>query len=377
MILQMKNWLAECHDKHEFCRKSTMHREKERGDYRLPSRLLDIRDKNGRVSVHLIATEHLPKDTKYMTLSYRWPNESVVRLTKANEASFQHQIAIPDLPKTIQDAVLLTNELSCQYLWVDALCIIQDSEADWLQQSARMCDYYSYSFLSISSNTTDSDSGFLKTRNPLAEMPCKIIPKGKPHPLYVRQPSVLSGGEVDPLKKLPLNKHGWVFQERLLAPRIVHFTDVEVFWECATDLSSDIYPERLWDAARKRWLAYAGATINRTPSLENFVGGTGTLGHFFHRAEAFGPMDVNMWTELIEEYSSLDLSFERDKLAAIGGLARRAHEVTLRNLGRYLAGLWEKSLALQLGWMTYPYFPDVFINPRSSIYKAPSWSGHR
>ena len=374
MILQMKNWLGECKDKHEFCRNADLYKAKDSGEYRPPSRLLEVKDQNGEVLVHLIGAENLPNDTKYMTLSYRWPKESVVRLTKANEASFRQRITLLHLPRTIQDAILLVNRLGCEYLWVDALCIIQDSEADWLQESAKMCDYYSRSVLSISASTTDSDSGFLKTRNPLAEMPCRVIPKGKTRPLYVRQPSVLTDGEIDPLRKHPLNQRGWVFQERLLAPRIVHFTDVEVFWECATALSSDIYPERMWDAARKRWLAYAGATLNQTPVLENFIGGPGTFGQFVHRGSTFGPMDVNMWTELIEEYSNLDLSFEHDKLAAIGGLARKAHEVTSGKLGRYLAGLWEKCLALQLGWMTYPYFPDVFMNPRSAIYKAPSWS---
>jgi hypothetical protein len=96
-----------------------------------------------------------------MTLSYRWPKEFVIKLTKANEASRQ-QITFVDLPRTIQDTILLVNGLGCEYLWVDALCIIQHLEADWLQESARMCDYYSYSVLSISANTTDSDSGSLK-----------------------------------------------------------------------------------------------------------------------------------------------------------------------------------------------------------------------
>jgi hypothetical protein len=281
MILQMKNWLGECKDKHEFCRNADLHKAKERGEHRPPSRLLGVKDQNGGVSVHLTSTENLPNDTKYMMLSYRWPKEFVIKLTKANEASFRQQITFVDLPRTIQDAILLVNGLGCKYLWVDALCVIQDSEADRLQESARMCDYYSYSVLSISASTTDSYSGFLKTRNPLAEMPCKIIPKGKTRPLYVRQPSALTDGEIDPLKKLPLNQRRWVFQERLLAPRIVHFTGVEVFWECTTALPSDIYPERIWDAARKRWLAYAGATLNQTPVLENFIGGLGTLGQFF------------------------------------------------------------------------------------------------
>jgi hypothetical protein len=374
MILQMKNWLSECKSRHEFCKNADLHKAKERGDYHLPSRLLRVKYQGGSVSVHLTSTENLPSDTKYMILSYRWPKASAIQLTAANEAFFRQQIAVLALPRTIQDAILLVNALGYQYLWVDALCIIQDSKSDWLQESTRMCDYYSHSALSISACTSNPDSGFLKTRNLLAKMPCKVTPKGKFPPVYVRQHSVMMDGEIDPLKILPLNGRGWVFQERLLAPRIVHFTDVEVFWECATALSSNIFPDQIWDSARKRSLAHVGATLNQTPVVENFLSQPGTLGLFLQRGNALAPTDVNMWTELVEEYSTLDLSFERDKLVAIGGLARKTSQVTCGKLGRYLAGLWEKYLPLLLGWRKHPYFPDVFMKARSSIYKAPSWS---
>ena len=373
----MKSRLSECKSKHEFCKNADLHKAKERGDCRLPSRLLRVnKDQGGSVSVHLESTENLPSDTEYTTLSYRWPKASAIRLTVANEAPFrQQQIAVSALPRAIQDAILLVNALGYQYLWVDALCIIQDSKSDWLQESARMCDYYSHSALSISACTSDPDSGFLKTRNLLEKMPCKVTPKGQFPPVYVRQHSAMMDGEIDPLKTLPLNRRGWVFQERLLAPRILHFTDVEVFWECATALSSDVFPDQIWDSARKRSLAHAGATLNQTPVIENLLVQPGTLGLFLQRGSAaLAPTDVNMWTELVEEYSTLDLSFERDKLVAIGGLARKTSQVTSGELGRYLAGLWEKDLALLLCWRKRPYFPDVFMKARSSIYKAPSWS---
>ena len=309
-----------------------------------------------------------------MALSYRWSTQSIVRLTTSRKALFASNIDIETLPKSILHAIALSNELGYKYVWVDALCIIQDSVSDWLQESSKMCDYYSYSALTISANTTDTDTGFLKARNPLAKLPCWVVPKGRIPPIYIHQPTAVASGEIDPLKQLPLGHRSWVFQERLLAPRIIHFTDVEVFWECASTLRSDIFPNYPWDPTRKRWLAHTGAEINQPEAPENYISGPGTFDLFMQRGLDPGLMDVTIWTEIIEEYSALSLSREEDKLVAIGGLARKAYKVTSESLGRYFAGIWEKVLPLQLGWLTLPYFPDVFLSPRTTIYKAPSWS---
>lgn len=316
MLSQLKDWFEECKGKHEFCRNDGLKKAKERDDYHLPTRLLSIKGQDGSISVNLTGTENLPSDTEYVALSYRWSTQSTVRLTKATEVSFGKQIDMLSLPKSILHAILLANGLGYEYLWIDALCIIQDSEIDWLQESARMCDYYSYSALTIAANTTDPDAGFLKSRNALAKLPCCVIPKGRVPPIYISQPSEVASGEMDALKQLPLGRRGWVFQERLLAPRIIHFTDVEVFWECASALLSDIYLNHPWDPARKRWLAHAGAAIDQTEAPENFLPGLGTFGFLMQRGRAPGLMDVTIWTELIEEYSALSLSFERDRLAA-------------------------------------------------------------
>lgn len=377
MLLQMKDWVNLCKDDHDFCRTTDQRNTKERDNRRLPSRLLRIHRQSGAVSVRLESGESLPSNAEYITLSYRWSKKFVLRLTTATEASFRKQIAVTALPRSIQDAVMVADALGYQYLWVDALCIIQDSKADWLKESARMCDYYSQSALCIAACTSDPDAGFLRARNLLSKMPCKITPKGKFPTVYVRQQSIFMDNEIDPLRRLPLNDRGWVFQERLLAPRLLHFTDVEVFWECAAALSSDIFPRHIWDSARKRYLTRTDsspAQPQRAPAMENFMAQPGGFDRFLQRGDPIPSMDVNMWTELVEEYSSLALSFERDKLVAIGGLARKAAAVTGGELGQYTAGLWAKDLPLQLGWRKHTHFPDVFLKARSTVYKAPSWS---
>ena len=61
----------------------------------------------------------------------------------SNLASWQSKISFHNLPQTIKDAIIVTAELGLEYLWIDALCIIQDDDADKGVELARMGDIYS------------------------------------------------------------------------------------------------------------------------------------------------------------------------------------------------------------------------------------------
>ena len=78
------------------------------------------------------------------------------------------------LPKQFQDAVLVTRMLGIQYLWIDSLCIIQDSPEDWQEQSALMGQIYADAWLNISiSGEAQMDRGFLNERNILSLRSCR------------------------------------------------------------------------------------------------------------------------------------------------------------------------------------------------------------
>ena len=77
----------------------------------------------------------------------------------------QELIKLCDLPQLYQDAVLLTRRLEVRYLWIDALCIVQDSPERWAQESAKMSSIYTNSLLAIASQSTlDVHDGFSKER---------------------------------------------------------------------------------------------------------------------------------------------------------------------------------------------------------------------
>ncbi len=89
----------------------------------------------------LLTTENMQPDSCAI-LSYCWGGPQPTQTTLANVKAYQVSLDWKIMPKTIQDAIITTLELNLGYLWVDSLCIIQDSERDKEQEMAKMPDIY-------------------------------------------------------------------------------------------------------------------------------------------------------------------------------------------------------------------------------------------
>ncbi|KAK4033587.1 heterokaryon incompatibility protein-domain-containing protein [Parachaetomium inaequale] len=132
-----RRWLGECAQNHKDCKVPS--------DTLMPTRVIDIGG-DGRDPV-LVETEGRPG--QYATLSYCWGKKPQLRTTKETLSAFLEAIPVGELQKTALDALEICRHLGIPYLWIDALCIVQDDEDDWLRESARMCDIYSSSALTI------------------------------------------------------------------------------------------------------------------------------------------------------------------------------------------------------------------------------------
>lgn len=91
-------------------------------------------------------------------------------LTKSSQASLCHEIPIELLPQSNQDAIQITRSLGIRYLWIDALCILQDLDdpSDWLKESARMGDVYKFAYVTISaSRASTGGEGCFAEHQPL------------------------------------------------------------------------------------------------------------------------------------------------------------------------------------------------------------------
>jgi Heterokaryon incompatibility protein (HET) len=107
-------------------------------DRTLPTRLLDTGPLAGEPIIRLLESSGLDAETQYIALSHCWGGKCNMTLTKQTAAAFARRIEASSLPKTFFDAVMLSRTLESRYLWIDALCILQDSAEDGMVESSRM-----------------------------------------------------------------------------------------------------------------------------------------------------------------------------------------------------------------------------------------------
>ena len=272
-----------------------------------------------------------------------------VRLLKTNLFTFKREIPLEGLPLTFQHTVILARKLLVRYIWIDSLCIIQDSLDDWQRESSKMTEVYSNSWLNIAaSDSSSGDGGLFRQRSPLTINPCRITAKwneGHPHVFNISR----KHNHLADIIRSSLNTRAWVLQERLLAKRTVHFCRRQIYWECGCSLVPEAEPGIIRSPSDiKRWIAGADDT-----SVE---------------PDTLAVKSLKIWSRILIDYSRTKLSVESDKLVAISGLARRISGLSNGTLGNYIAGLWEAKLVSQLCWITGDH------SHRPCQYRAPSWS---
>ncbi|KAF8851703.1 HET-domain-containing protein [Acephala macrosclerotiorum] len=158
-------WLQECSSNHTTCPPSQ--------DHPLPTRVLDLGTPSSTSTPYLLITNAQPG--KYVALSHCWGGSLPLNTITSTLPSRQAGIPFSEFPKTFQDAVTITKRLGFQYLWIDSLCIIQDSKSDWAAEAARMGMVYKHSTLTISANIAGNPHvGILQSRDldKVLELPC-------------------------------------------------------------------------------------------------------------------------------------------------------------------------------------------------------------
>ncbi|KAK8192030.1 heterokaryon incompatibility protein-domain-containing protein, partial [Phyllosticta capitalensis] len=297
-----------------------------------PRRLIDVRNTEKNGPVKLIETTG--QEGRYLCLSHCWgePENHPPRTTEGGHpvepgmgfegeldsdnvmrtlrTIDEHKEGIPwtDLSKTFQDAVSFVRALGESYIWIDSLCIIQDSPQDWAQESTKMADIYQNSYLTIAATKSSNSAGGL-FNTPDSRF--------KEHSFNTPVP--------------PLLQRAWVYQERVLSPRTLHFGHQEVLWECMSQTSCE---------CSLGW---------STQDL------------------------VKEWHRAVSEYSTLALTKSSDRLPAIAGIARQMQK--LRRGEDYFAGLWRESCLEDLLWFhNCQQGPGEYRECIRDTRCAPSWS---
>ncbi|KAF2670427.1 HET-domain-containing protein, partial [Microthyrium microscopicum] len=311
-----------------------------------PKRLIDVNERR------LILTNRSMFPEAYATLSYCWgPNPNFYTLTAANIDSVCSALPTWALPQAFLDAMEVTRALDIRYLWIDALCIVQNSNTDWQEQSSVMGKIYANCVVNISLSvpTTPEQSAFSSRDKVVRDNFNALLP--------LRLRAISSGVEftfqehstMEEFKVSPLTKRAWILQERLLSPRILTLGRETLFWECSSShFSSETWP---------RSLPGYDHMLERYP--------------FAHRLDLQEEnSDVGLlfesWRTIIYDYSQRSLTKSSDKLVAIAAIAEQYS--TLIQDQEYLAGHFRTTLLLHLCWEAM--YGSKRIEPAS----APTWS---
>jgi len=295
--------------------------------------------------------------TPYMTLSHCWGTAIFLKPTTTNIEYLKKVFRIRELPKTFQETIMDSREFGVRYLWIDALCIVQDSAEDWHHAAAKMMKVCQNSHCNIATTgASDSEQGCFFQRDPFLKFPVLF----KSHWRNARNLSyhfVSTRFWAYQVDKAPLNARGWVLQERLLSPRVLHYGKEQLFWECRRLDACETYPE-----------AFPRGMRSLSEQLKKY-----DLDSKISSAVDPGQIDPveSHWGNIVEVYTSCDLTKAEDKLIAISGLARRAQSVSN---DEYLAGLWKSSLLSQLLWSVKETELTDRPTTRPGFYRAPSWS---
>jgi hypothetical protein len=202
----------------------------------MPTRVLDV-GTSSIPTLHLQVNDESSPVLPYVTLSHCWGKIKIKQLTKANISELIEGIDVNELTKTFQEAIIIARRLGVRFLWIDSLCIIQDSDfgEDWVKESSTMGDVYKNALCNIAATAApDGDTGCFLERNPLLARTCRLRIEGLPGPAPKSQVYDLARDHFwrQAISEAPLIQRAWVLQERTLAPRVIHFGKNQLLWEC-------------------------------------------------------------------------------------------------------------------------------------------------
>ncbi|KAK7990703.1 HET-domain-containing protein [Apiospora arundinis] len=339
----------------------------------MPRILLDVKsssldNNNGRVRIvetgsHLCAP--------YVALSYCWgPQGQKVFLTKQTKSRFLKGIEVEKVDTSIQDAMKVTRELGFQYLWIDALCIVQDDDVDKAHDIAHMHNIYrNAAFTIVASRSATVTEGFLFDRKAAgADTPDIIFSldgdgAGAGAGADYTQPSnnVTAIPRQDGIDE-PWGHRAWTFQESLSSGRCLVFGGVQTHWNC----QRGEVPYKECDG----WFQYQQDTASVTDDRRTFRQVTDIMNGKDTGLDRQGLLFV--WQELIISYAERVISFHRDRLPAVSSIAQAFAKVLKDD---YICGHWRSNLHADLLWKSMFHrqkIPDAISWSWASSY-GPMW----
>ncbi|KAH7258565.1 heterokaryon incompatibility protein-domain-containing protein [Fusarium solani] len=316
-----------------------------------PTRVIDLGADPEGEELKLV-TKHECLDQQYAALSYCWgtPEEAEMQFItlRCNLQNRYSGFKLSEVSPVIKDAVVVCRAFGVRYLWVDAVCIIQDDDYDWEQESALMAMIFRDAYFVIATPASDScNEGFLSLTKPFIHLPfqSKLKPGIQGPYRLVPIPNHENSTDQATFARLAVEDYfasrwrtrGWIYQEKVTAQRILLFGRMGLSVQFHQDDGTPFFAH-----CAERHLNYRG------------------------------------WFRIVAGFSDTHLTCQTDRLPAISGLAK-LHQDVLQD--EYLAGLWRNDLYKGLFWQS-----EFSNRPRQELtaslespdpYIAPSWSWAR
>lgn len=296
----------------------------------------------------------------YMALSHCWGGRITPLLTTETIQSFNTTLPYSDLPANFQDAITITRELGVRYLWIDSLCIIQDSKDDWKVESLKMADVYRHAVLTISALSSPGSTHGIFPQSPRPNSPTntvKLSGRIKSGEVNISRKNTKSEYLTALALKCPLYRRGWCLQEMVLSPRQLLYGEQQIYWQCPHGFQD---AEGTGPGPGRRFPGPAFSTLASILYADILRPSSPA------RAENDIDLVLTEYYNLVQDYSHRQLSFESDKLPALAGIVQRLHPVIG---GDYLAGLWSKDVHRGLSWRA-----EGMSSRHVKPSRAPSWS---
>lgn len=308
----------------------------------LPRRVVQIvgPTASGSVALRLKTTDGI-ETGRYVALSHRWGGVLTLKTNKNTLADRTLGFQLDEMPRTFQDAVHVARAMHIEYVWIDSLCIVQDDYDEWLEQSAKMGSIYMNATFVIAAHSAEQcNEGFLwRSCVPSA---LHITPSLGGPGFSVSIPDLATDQLRRRFFESEIMRRAWVMQELTLSPRIIHFVENHVFWECEHH-----------------------TLPIETPTLE-------TSARIFRKGAAVSGTHA-AWLELVQRYSGYKMTKSGDKLVALAGVVG----VLQYMMGNpddksYHCGVFQTDVERSLLWYNTADEPCLDIERR--MERAPSWS---
>lgn len=350
-------WLREC-ETHELCARVEE-------DMEMPTRVIDV---TSGENPRLVLSSG--KRGKFMALSYCWgpQGDDLLVLNDVTKSSLlEGSVEEAAFARTHREAFAVARALGIQFVWIDALCIVQKNREDWEAESKRMAIVYNNAYLTVlAGSSTDSRAGFLAGRSsPAQAFPIPLDDSSRDHSPFLFATLKRSHTEG------PTRTRSWCFQESMLSRRLLTFGLEQLTFKCITGERFEHEEYKKMDGVLLTLEDQKTCPFHPDQQQQQLQPGSTSAVHY---------AVLEHWYIMLIEFTNRRLGNPDDIFASISSLAQTA--ALYLGESRYLAGLWEEDIVRGLLWRPGSFGdwePVKLTRPRSWMapglaVRAPTWS---